>query len=261
LVTGSSPVRPTIFGKAVNREDLRKSAAGRRNSLVETPQNTVWHCEYCSRDYQTENGFMNHHCREREKLDELRSPLGQSAYLHYSAWLRYKKRSVPPAETFMASRQYNYFIKFAEWAAKTAIPNIDRFIELMVETDTPPMLWCRNTTFALYLQWYDSTYPPEFQFIETLDFLKITASDYACDLRDVFSTLGYTAIAKLVRRRKISPWLLVVSPVFLRWAQSLSQEKRDILNEAIDFRTYADKIKERPELAAELRTACQQEGL
>lgn len=245
----------------MDREELRKAAANRRSNQALTSQAMVWHCDHCSRDFQTENGFMNHFCREREKLDLLRSPLGQTAYSYYSTWLKLKKRSVPPAETFMSSRQFNYFVNFAEWSNKTAVPNVTRFIELMVETDTPPMLWCRSTTYALYLQWYDGAYPPELQFIETLDLLKGYALDLNCQLKDVFKEIGSVDLARLVRRRKISPWLLVVAPSFLKWVQTVPQVERDVLNEAVNFKAYADKIKQQPELARELRSACEQEGL
>jgi hypothetical protein len=209
----------------------------------------------------TETGFMNHRCPEHERLNQLRSPLGQRAYSYYAEWMRLKKRAVPPQETFLVSKQYNYFVKFAEWSDKTAIPNVPRFIELMVETDTQPVLWSRDSTYSLYLQWYDNAYPPEQQFIETLDALKKLAEEHGVALREIFPKLGAMELARLIRRRKLSPWLLIVAPTFLHWAQVLPQAERDMLGEAINFKAYADKIKARPDLTTELRAACEHETL
>jgi hypothetical protein len=244
----------------MNREELRANAASRRSDGTVTEAAPTWHCEFCLRDWQTENGFMKHFCKEREKLELAKSPLGQAAYGYYGQWLRNKKRSVPAQETFMTSRTFNHFVKFAEWVTKLSIPNPTRFIELMVETDTPPMLWCRDTTYALYVQWYDSAYPPESQFVETLDALKRYASDLGCELKDVFAALGISELTKLARRRKLSPWLLLSSPSFLRWIQTVPPADRENLNQAVDFMAYVNRINARPDLAAEFRSACEQEA-
>lgn len=246
----------------MDRESLRKSAANRRSDTsVKEERRATWHCKFCLRDYQTETGFMKHHCPEHERLEELKSPRGQTAYALYSEWMRLQRRSVPPAETFMVSKQYNYFLKFVDWADKTAIPNAMQFVKLMVQHDVQPLLWSRSTTYSLYLGWYDEVYPPEQQFIETLDELRAMAVDHGVPLSGIYENLGASEISRLVRRRKLSPWLLIVSPRFLEWARRLPQHDRDRLNEAIDFHAYAKKLGASPQMSKELKAACEQEGL
>lgn len=247
----------------LDREALRKAAASRRSDVEVPAQKAapVWHCTHCLRDYQTETGFMKHYCPERERLDELKSPRGQTAYAMYAEWMRLQKRSVPAPETFMVSKQYNYFIKFADWSERTSIPNPNQFIKLMVESGTQPVLWCRSATYALYLEWYDNTYPPEDQFVQTWDRLKLMAADLRVPVGEVYQTLGPIELAKLVRKRKLSPWLLVVSPRFLRWAQHLPEADRETLNQAIDFLAYSKKLSAYPELAREFRRACESEDV
>jgi len=204
---------------------------------------------------------MKHLCPERERLEELKSPRGQAAYAFYSEWMRLQKRSIPAADRFLASRQYNYFVKFVDWSDKTAIPNPNQFIKLMVETGTQPVLWCRDTTYAMYLQWYDNMYPPAEQFIETFDRLVNHARELNVPLSEVYAALGPKDLARLVRRRKLSPWLLVVSPNFLHWIQTLPQVDRDVLGEAINFGAFAQKLNQQPELAREFRKACEIENV
>ena len=245
----------------LDRAALQKAAASRRSKSAEIVKRAAWHCEHCMRDYRTEQGFMQHHCPERERLEELKTPRGQAAYAYYSEWMRQHKRSVPSPETFMTSRQYNHFLKFVAWADKTAIPNPLQFIKLMVETGTQPVLWCRDTTYAMYLQWYDNTYPPLDQFLQTLDKINALAADHECKPSEVYQTLGVYELAKLVRRRKLSPWLLVVSPLFLKFVTTLPMHERGIMNDAINFGTYAAKLNQHPALAKEFRRACESEGV
>jgi hypothetical protein len=204
---------------------------------------------------------MNHHCPERAKLEEMRSPRGQAAYAYYAEWMRLQKRSVPDAERFMNSRQWNYFLKFTDWSEKTAVPRPNQFIKLMVETATQPVLWCRDNTYAMYLQWYDNVYPPTQQFIETYDALASYARDLEVPISGVYPAIGAMEIARLVRRRKLSPWLLVVSQNFLNWVRALPPMERDVLSEAINFSAYAQKLKQNPELAREFASACELENV
>lgn len=246
----------------LDRESLRKASASRRNNDAVLPTASAsWHCEFCLRDFQTENGFMRHFCAERERLEELKSPRGQAAYSFYSEWMRLNKRSIPPADRFMSSRQYNYFIKFVDWSVKTAIPNPNQFIKLMVETGTDPVLWCRDNTYSMYLQWYDNMYPPADQFLETYDRLVNHAREHAVPINEVYQAIGALELSRLIRRRKLSPWLLVVSPNFLQWIQALPGDDRDMVSEAINFGAYAAKLNQRPELARELRAACLSENI
>lgn len=244
-----------------DREELRKAAASRRSDSTVERASTAWHCAFCLRDFQTEPGLMNHHCKERERLELLKSPTGQAAYGYYSEWMRLHKRSVPPQEKFLDSRQFNHFVKFVDWAEKTAIPNPHQFIKLMVDSNTLPVMWCRDTTFMLYLQWYDNAYPPEQQFIETFDYLKRIAAEEKILLCEVFEHFTAFEMASLIRRRKLSPWLLVLSPKFLKWLQTLPPHELDVVNEAVNFNAFSQKLRDRPDLAREFRRACESEAL
>ena len=246
----------------MDRESLRLQASSRRNERdARSTDKVVWSCQHCMRDFQTENGFMNHRCAEREKLDVLQSPRGMAAYSYYGEWMRVQKRSVPAADRFMNSRQFNYFLNFVDWSNKTAVPNTDQFIKLMVETATPPLLWCRDATFSMYLQWYDNAFPPSEQFIQTFDLLQSKARDLEVPVSEVYEALGARELAKMVRRRKLSPWLLVLSQNFLKWIQTLPSGERDMLSDAINFSAYIKKLKNSPELAQEFRSICEIENV
>jgi hypothetical protein len=248
----------------MDRDEIRQSAKSRRSSATieqSAFKKVVWECEYCSRSFATETGFMDHRCAAKAKLDQLKSPTGQAAYSHYSEWMKQKGRSVPPPETFLESRQYSNFIRFAEWSNKLSIPNPKQFIKLMIEADVSPVLWCRHNAYTMFLEWYDGVHSPEEQFIESLEELKQLAVDAGCGLSEIYNVLGAAEIAKLVRKRKLSAWLLVTSKVFLMWAQKLPQHEKDMLNEAIDFKTFANKLGSRPDITPLFKKACESEGI
>lgn len=236
----------------MDREALRKLAQSRRSQHeANEPENKkpVWHCEFCTRDFVFEKAFMNHRCTARERIDELRSSIGQTAYAHYSEWMKLKKRSVPPIETFAESRLYSTFIKFAEHAAKTNIPNIKQFIKLMVEhNDVSPTLWCRDNIYALYLEWYDDGYSPEQQVLESVEFVRTLAEDYDCSIPVVFKTISVDTLVLHIKRRKISPWFLMASSVFRQHLMTCAGEQKDKLERALNAGAMINRIQKNPDL-------------
>lgn len=245
----------------MDREELRKNAKSRRQSADIEDTKIVWNCTYCQRPFQTETGFMNHKCKGRERLDELRSPVGQQAYSLYAEWMRVRKMTVPPIENFMESRYFRAFVKFSEYANKTAIPNVLQYVKFMVEQKIDPMLWTNRAMYASYLEWFDDAFPPESQFIESLDRLLMMVADHKVEPKDIFKALGTEKIVNMVRRRKLTPWLLVTSSAFLKWASALDPHERSVLTDCVDVGAYSLKLQKRADLATMFRKATNEVGL
>ena len=205
---------------------------------------------------------MSHRCKERERIEELRSAVGQAAYAHYSEWMKAKKRSIPKIETFGASQYYSTFIKFAEHALRTNIPNIKQFIKLMVSHgDVTPALWCRDNVYAMYLEWYDQAYPPEVQVLESLEFLKSLIEDYKCSTPEVFQVVPVDTLVLYIKRRKISPWFLASSKVFRAHLLSCTQEDKDKLERAMNMGAMIARIQKDAGLFAFFNRVTLSEGL
>lgn len=234
----------------MDREALRKQAAARRNNAEEeTPVRKVkWTCEFCLHDFASERTFMKHRCRERERIEELRGPIGQSAYAFYSDWMRLNKRSVPPMETFASSSYYNSFIKFANHVRRVNMPNPPGFVKAMVENgNVQPVLWCRDNVYAMYLQGYDKIVNPTTQFINSVDMVMELAKDYECEPRDVFKQLGVTKILDLVQKRKLSPWFLVSSGAFREYMKSHEEMETNRLEAGVQVGAMIMRIQQSPE--------------
>lgn len=244
----------------MNREDLRKAANHRRADEADEAK-VSWDCTFCNRSWATELGFMKHKCKEREKLDKLQSIQGQAAYSYYSEWMRTRKMSVPSAERFLASRYYNHFIRFAEHVERTAIPNVEQFIKRMVEFNYDPVMWTNRAVYASYLEWFDRAYPPEKQFIESLEQLQSLARDEEVPLPEIYTALGTERLIKLVRRRKVSPWFLVTSKKFISWASALPEFEKQMVTDCINVGAYGLKLQARPDLVHLFRAASAEAGL
>ena len=88
-------------------------------------------CSFCRARFKSEKRFMNHACKEMKRDTELRTPTGQAALLFYQKWMKASRRQVPKPEAFLKSSYYNAFLKFAEFARKVKIPDVDAYIRIM----------------------------------------------------------------------------------------------------------------------------------
>lgn len=247
----------------MNRELLRSQAASRRNAPgTELPDTPGWHCAFCNHTFTSEGRFMKHVCKEKQKHEELRSPLGQAAYAYYSEWMKLQKHSVPPIDTFASSKFYSTFLKFARHAAKVHIPSVNQFIRIMVENGkVSPGLWCRDSVYSMYLKAYDAAVTPVDQFMGSLQLLEELASEMKVPLSDVYRAIGVQELEGLIKKRKLSHWFLLASAKFRTYIMGLSLEDRDRLSQALNADAAVTRVMQEQVLFTEFGKATKEVGL
>lgn len=246
----------------MDRVTLKKLAASRRNDVQESePPRVKWTCGFCSRDFQLEARFMEHKCREKERHYELRSSVGLAAYAHYSEWMRQKKHTVPPIETFAEARLYTTFVKFAEYCTRVHIPNVRQFITVMIESNISPVLWSRDQMFSMYLERYDTSYKPESQALDSIQLIKDLADDLCCEPRAVFKEISIERLVKLIQQRKLSPWFLLASNEFKKFLVDLTPERKVQLQIVLNPGAMIERIRRNEELFRTIKAAVAEEGL
>jgi len=245
----------------MDREELRRQAASRRSGAELPAQREKWLCSFCNREFTFERAFMNHRCKGKIKLDELRSPTGQAAYAHYCTWMRLKRHTVQSIEKFGDSAHYSPFIKFAQWAERTRLPTPEGFIKLMVETNVQPALWARDNTYAMYLRTYDAVVSPEKQFLDGLTELKLLAEELRVSLPNVFARLTIEELCSLIQKRKLTHWVLLASPAFKANVMSRPAEERELIGAVMQLGAALERMKQEPQLVALFAQAAAEEGL
>lgn len=236
----------------MNIKDIAKS---RRTTEAE------WRCGYCAKTFATEDGFMNHACQVRDRLDELRSVIGQAAYLYYSEWMKCYKRKPPSAETFSTSRYYRSFVNFAEHVKKLNIPDIGFFIKLMSEKDISPMLWRRDQCYTLYLQHFDKNIDPIEQVALSIETLIDISEKENVALTEVFVHIGVRTIMELIRLRKLTPWLLFCSKSFGLFLKTLTEEEMHELMRLINPTYWQEKLQLNPEVVDDIKKITEEMGV
>lgn len=191
---------------------------------------------------------MNHRCEEKNRIEEMRTVIGQNAYSYYSEWMRKSKRAIPPVETFIHSSYYNSFIRFAHHVEKVSMPGPMVFIKFMIDQKMLPALWCRDNVYAMYMQQFDNEVTPETQYIDSVDFMHDWAFKHEIEVPKVFETMGVDRLLNNVQKRKLSPWFLATSSVFREWKSTLDGFDGTRVEDAVKVGALMIRIKSDPDM-------------
>lgn len=220
-----------------------------------------WECGYCLKQFQRESAFLKHRCTEMEKAEKIQSVQGQSAYHHYSEWMKVYKRKVPPIETFTTSRYFNSFIKFGDYVKKLNIARPDAFIRIMKEKDISPMLWTRDECYTMYLEWNDRRSSPMEQAEITIKTLHDIADAAQISVPEVFNVLHPREVIQFIRLRKLSPWILLCSVAFKDLLTRMEEHDKDELVNVIGYNYWALKFEEMPDIVDQMKLFAKEMGI
>lgn len=209
-------------------------------------------CNYCSKKFVSETIFMRHFCEARRRAEALVNPIGQAAFIFYNDWMKVRKFGAQSAAAFMASKFYKAFINFAELVKKANIPNPTQYIKVMVENDMPPNMWCRDTSYALYLNWIDKASDPILQVAQSIEYLISVCEDEQVRLENIFQHLGTQRILQLIRQRRLSPWFLFASERFTSMLRALTPDERAVFSGVINAAVWSDKFQNEPHKVREI---------
>lgn len=213
-----------------------------------------YECNFCGAKFKLEDRFMAHRCKQMIRDEEIRTPLGQAAWSYYQRWLKLQRRAVPKLETFLTSRYYATFIKFAKFAKKVGLPDHELFIKRMVELDMTPMLWCHNDVYTDYIQYLDRRADPKKAAQNTINYMFKIAESLDVDVSDIFDHLTPDDIIQMLHRRQLSPWILLHSPKFKKFLiEKSNEEQRIVMTSIINPQYWADQKAKHPKVVAQMK--------
>lgn len=204
-------------------------------------------CRFCGKVFKRESNFEKHRCKAMERAEQVRSPQGQAAFSLFNKWMRARKRSAVNIKTFGESKSFNNFYKFAKWKNAVKIPDIDKFINIMVIWDYSPSMWTRDDVYNRFIEFLDITSTVDDHIRYTYETLKRVSQAAECPLNEVFTVLESHMVIDYIRARKLSPWVLIKIPGFRQMVGGLNEFQKQKMEQFVRPRYWAKKIQENPE--------------
>ena len=194
---------------------------------------TNYQCKFCGTRFIHEDRFMKHRCKQMIRDEEFRSIQGQQAWAFYQSWMKAYQRMVPNAKSYLHSKYFNSFMRFAEFAKKVHIPDSNAFIWLMKEKDISPTIWTNDQVYSMYLEFMDRKVSPKRHAEITINTLFDLAEEHECDVSELFNVLTPNEVIELLRNRRISPWILLHSKKFKEFFINKTSNEEKIIMETI----------------------------
>jgi hypothetical protein len=204
---------------------------------------------------------MKHHCEPKRRAQELMSPVGQAAYGYYKDWMSMKKYSQPSSMAFLESRYYRAFINFATLVADANISRPDKYMQLMVEADVLPILWCREQCYSIYLEWMDKRTVPLEEAASSMNYLFDISEKEGASIEDIFQHLGPQRVLSLVRQRRLSPWFLFCSKKFGSLLKTLDKPQLSAFNTVVNSSYWAGRFQQEKTAIEEIKKLVEEVGL
>lgn len=213
------------------------------------PPKKRFKCSYCDQRYVRESAFLAHRCKRMIREEEARTIEGKMAWHCYCLWLQKAKRFTPTFDTFMESAQYTQFMKFAIFARAVQVADVQAYISIMIsENSIPPLMWTTPDAHSLYLCKLDRVVSPMHMVGISVDTLLELSETYNVGVSGIFDVVSPNEIIRLIQRRKLSQWLVLKSPKFIRFYMgNTSNEERVILDTLINVDFWYGKFSKHPD--------------
>jgi hypothetical protein len=195
------------------------------------------------------------------RKEEMETPVGQAAWFHYQAWMRAQHHLIPHIKSFLHSKYYQPFMRFAKFAKQVRIPDPDLYIQQMVNLDMQPMLWTNDQVYVAFLEYMDRKVPANKNAQITINTLFDFAAALNCEIDDIFNHIDANEVIQLMRQRKLSPWLLLHSDKFKQFYVKLPKEQKIVLETIIRPKYWGEKLKDNPETVEQIKKFVQELNL
>lgn len=204
-----------------------------------------YECTHCHTKFVYEDRYLKHYCKAMKRDDEFRTIEGQAAWRYYQAWMKAYRRMVPRDRSYLKSKYFNSFMRFAAFVKKMKIPDTDAFIWLMKERDIDPTIWTNDQVYTLFLEFMDRKVSPKRHAEITINTLFDEADERNINVADIFDHITPNELIQLMRRRQVSPWFLLNSHKFKEFfINSTSSEEKIIMESIIRPQYWLKKFEE-----------------
>ena len=208
----------------------------------------VFTCPDCRGHFATERGLEQHTCKKRERLNEAKSPRGRLAWEYYKWWCKCMHRAPTTLESFIWSKIYTTMINFVDHVRRVKLPMPEKFIEFAIREKFQPGMWCMDEVYTRYISYLDVGIDPKELIMQTVDQLYTIADQHGVDIAKVFEVVPIHLVIQSLQRRKLSPWLLLVSRQFqIMLRTRAAEDERRTISTMIPINVWKSRFEGKPE--------------
>jgi len=222
-------------------------------------------CDFCNKTFVNENNLKKHNCDFKERYEFITNTAsGQSMYELYLYWLRSNGKSVKYVDehTFIHSIHFKPFKRFINFCKKKSIPDKKIYIKVCNGYNLSPKDWSTEKMYETFLDIYDELIPIHQQVDTSLATLYQLSEGLEVKISQIFQELDPMDVAKLIKRRKISPWLFLNSGKFKEFLiDHANSETRNHIQKTTNPAKWKEIFNKNPSKRKEIHNIIKEIGL
>jgi hypothetical protein len=219
-------------------------------------------CEFCNKQFKREVNFLKHRCETMKRYEVFSTLIGRVSYLLFNQWRKISGYPSVTVETFVGSRYFNAFQKFAQFSKSQNIPDKIGYIELMVSKGLMPFHWCDLDVYDFYVEHFDKEYTIDEKVNVSIETIREISKNNDCETSDVFEKITPIQALRYITARKLSPWLLLSSRKFMEFMTYRStKEERLLFSSFVNVAEWKKYFLNNQEKVTEIKNINRQLGI
>jgi hypothetical protein len=170
----------------------------------------MFECERCYKEWKTKKGLDNHKCTMVERMATLNEKHGMMGLISFTIWAGSR---TPNIQTFIESRYFNAFIRFARFIDTYNIPNHSKYIEFLISKRLSPDKWTNDLAFREFLKTIEIESATVRFEISMNNLMKIARKNDKT-LPEIFEILSLNQFRRLIETKNIDKWTIFYSKIF-----------------------------------------------
>jgi hypothetical protein len=192
--------------------------------------------------------MKRHNCEQMKRAKLLQTNNGKSAFFNYQEWTSLKRHQNDSMDDFLNSRHFKPMMRFAEYSRKMAIPNLKRYMEVMVDMDIHPKDWCQHIVYDHYITNIFDIMTLREQCEVTVDTIFELSKIFDCETGEVFRHIEPSSTIRIIQARKLMPCLLLTSKKFMGYLRTgMTREQQVLASELLNPKKWDKYFKDNPE--------------
>lgn len=200
-------------------------------------------CEFCKAKFTTETYLVNHLCEKKRRwLHREDKPEKLAFIVYHHFYMRQMGRRSPNQRSFINSRLYGAFVRFARHVIDLEAINPLAFVDFLSKIEWPLDRWTNPEVYARYIRELTKNETPIEAIERNFMLMQQWSVSSGAAWQDFFRLIAPPLATLWIITGRISPWLLFTASSAMELLHRLNPEQAQRVEQAVDTEYWQAKI-------------------
>jgi len=206
-------------------------------------------CKYCSKCFTKPTTLAVHICPKKRRFLDIDIPSSRLGFRVFQRFyqLTTTSKKLKSVEEFIESQYYVEFVKFGHYLIDIKPINIDQFIDFVINNSVKLKDWTKEFVYDQYIEDLIKKEPADSAVERSILTIDEWIQKNKVDMNTFFKNVSANEAAFLIRRGRLSPWVLYLAESGDPLMQSFNEDHAKIIGSLIDPSYWHRKFKSKSE--------------